>query len=259
MKGAAPILNPILLALLLAVSVMPIVNWQLRKGWSRGLAITLSVLVITAIGTMATTLVGLSGARLVRRIPVYEARLIDLNRTTLEFLSTRGIDLSDLQSLEVFKPASLVKFAVSFLGNIMSTFGNSVLVLLLVIFLLIEISALWIKHDRGQLPADSWFVLFSKLGSDLRKYVSITALTGLITAIGNVLLLLILGVPFPFLWGFLSFMLNFIPNIGFIISVAPPALLALLELGGIEAVIIVVGFILINAFVENVLKTRFMG
>jgi predicted PurR-regulated permease PerM len=56
----------------------------------------------------------------------------------------------------------------------------------------------------------------------------------------------------------LSFLLNFVPNIGFLLSVIPPALLALIELGIPQAVIVVVGFVLINGFFENVVKPRFI-
>ncbi|MEE9118243.1 MAG: AI-2E family transporter, partial [Calditrichia bacterium] len=99
----------------------------------------------------------------------------------------------------------------------------------------------------------------TELADEIRKYVSISAFTGLLTAIGNFILLLILGVDFPFLWAFLSLLFSFIPNIGFVLSVIPPAFLALAESGVTEAIIIVIGFVIINAIVENIIKPKFMG
>src|SRR5262249_31572141 len=43
---------------------------------------------------------------------------------------------------------------------------------------------------------------------DIRKFVSITALMGLITAVADVILLVILGVDFPLMWGVFSFLFN---------------------------------------------------
>jgi predicted PurR-regulated permease PerM len=83
-------------------------------------------------------------------------------------------------------------------------------------------------------------------------------LTGAITAAGNFVFLLILGVDFAFLWAFLSFLLSFIPNIGFILSFLPPALIALLMLGPWKALIVFIGFWFINAVVENVVRPLFM-
>ena len=48
-------------------------------------------------------------------------------------------------------------------------------------------------------------------------------------------------------------------NIGFILSVVPPALITLLEFGWIHCVIVVVGFIVINTIVDNIVKPRFLG
>ena len=44
--------------------------------------------------------------------------------------------------------------------------------------------------------------------------------------------LLIIGVPLAFTWGVLAFVTNYIPNIGFLIGLVPPALIALLAGGG---------------------------
>jgi predicted PurR-regulated permease PerM len=77
--------------------------------------------------------------------------------------------------------------------------------------------------------------------------------------VGNTALLLALGVDFALLWGVLSFFFNFVPSLGFIFSLLPPALLALLAFGWEKAVIVVVGFFIINAISENVIKTRFMA
>lgn len=100
-----------------------------------------------------------------------------------------------------------------------------------------------------------WFV---SLGADLRKYITITAFQGVITAAMNFIFLLILGVDFAFLWAVLSFFANFIPNLGFILSCIPPALIALITLGPLQALLVIVIFTLINFIVENVIGPIFM-
>jgi predicted PurR-regulated permease PerM len=233
--------------------------WQQRKGIPRGLAIVITILIVALAGLVLTVVLGLSVARLAQKLPTYESQVTDLLKGFLDFLSAKGIDISNLRELAAFSPENLVKYAVRFLGETVSAFGNTVVVLLLVVFLLIEFTRLRAKQEKGLLPADSWIVKFSTLGGEVRKYVSLTALTGLYTAIANVILLVILGVDFPVLWGFLSFLFNFIPSIGFFISLIPPVLFGLLESGAGTAVIIIIGFFLINAFVDNIVKPRLMG
>jgi len=47
-----------------------------------------------------------------------------------------------------------------------------------------------------------------------------------------------MNIKYSFLWGVLAFMLNYIPNIGSIIAGVPPVLLALIQLGIIQAVVL---------------------
>jgi predicted PurR-regulated permease PerM len=70
---------------------------------------------------------------------------------------------------------------------------------------------------------------------------------------------LALGVDFAFLWGGLSFILSFIPNIGFLLSLVPPVTLALIQFGPGKALIVLAGYILINGTCDNVIGPRYMG
>jgi predicted PurR-regulated permease PerM len=259
LRAAAPIVGPLLLAMLLTASIAPVVLWQLRRGSSKTRAIVLTILGVIIASILIGSLVGLSVARLAQNLPTYEIKLVELRDSLVSFLAARGIEVSDWKTLEAFRPERLVQYAASFVRAIASAFSNAILVLLLIIFIVMETADLRLKHDKGLLPADSWWGRFFESGGDVRKYIFITTGTGLLGAIANFILLLIVGVDAPALWAFLSFLFNYIPNFGFIFSVIPPALLALLEFGITRAVIVVVGFILINAVVENVLKPRFIG
>ncbi len=55
--------------------------------------------------------------------------------------------------------------------------------------------------------------------------LGVSAVFGLIVAVIDTALLWALGVPGAFVWGVLAFVTNFIPNIGFVLGVIPPALI----------------------------------
>jgi predicted PurR-regulated permease PerM len=61
------------------------------------------------------------------------------------------------------------------------------------------------------------------------------------------------------MWGVLALLLNFIPTIGIWIAMIPPIILALLEFGLTKALIVLVGYLLIDALIENVAKPKFLG
>ena len=71
--------------------------------------------------------------------------------------------------------------------------------------------------------------------------------------------LLIVGVDYPLLWAVLAFVLNYIPTIGSIIALIPPFLLAMVQLGFIDSIIVLAGYLTINTIMGNILEPKFMG
>jgi AI-2 transport protein TqsA len=82
---------------------------------------------------------------------------------------------------------------------------------------------------------------------------------GAVAALADVVVLLALGVDFALLWGLLAFLLSFIPNIGFIISMVAPALMALIQFGPREALLVIVAYSAINLLFDYVLRPRIIG
>lgn len=89
--------------------------------------------------------------------------------------------------------------------------------------------------------------------------MKVSALLGAVVAIVDTVLLLILGVPNALLWGLLSFFFSFIPYIGFVLALVPPALLGLLTSGWTTALIVIVGYVVINTASDNFVKPKVMG
>jgi AI-2 transport protein TqsA len=63
----------------------------------------------------------------------------------------------------------------------------------------------------------------------------------------------------PLLWGLLSFITNYVPNIGFVLGVAPPALLGLLEGGVGRMVWVIVAYSVINVVIQSIIQPKFVG
>ena len=98
-----------------------------------------------------------------------------------------------------------------------------------------------------------------RFGADLRRYLVVRAELGLFAAVLSFLLLFVLGVPFPVLWAILVFAASFVPNVGTFIAVIPPTILAYLDSGLGAAVLVVVGYTLINVAQDQFLQPVVMG
>jgi len=258
MRAASSLVGFILLATLLAISVTPILGWLVKKGLSRSLALVIIILVVIVGGSGVATFVGTSMVQLVQTLPTYEAGLDDISKSLTGLLSRLGIDLSELLSREEFDPKRLLKVATALIGGVLNAVSSSVFLFILIALMLVEFSGFEARLQKGEHPVGSIPARLFEVRKDVRKFVSITAFMGLLIAIGNVILLILLGVEFALLWGILSFLFNFIPVIGAIIAMIPPFLLALLAFGWTKAIIVIVGFILINNIVDNVIKPKLM-
>ena len=84
-----------------------------------------------------------------------------------------------------------------------------------------------------------------------RSYLVVSTVFGLIVAVIDTGFLWLVGVPLPLLWGLLAFITNYIPNVGFVIGVVPPALLALLEGGPRLMIIVIVAYSGINFIIRS--------
>jgi len=78
-------------------------------------------------------------------------------------------------------------------------------------------------------------------------------------AVGDTLILVIMGIPFALLWGILAFLMGYIPSIGWWISLIPPFFIAWSMKGFGAALLVLVAYVLINGGVQNVIQPRMMG
>ena len=94
---------------------------------------------------------------------------------------------------------------------------------------------------------------------NINKYITIKTWISLITGLLATILLYIIGVDYPILWGVLAFLLNYIPTIGSIIALIPPAMLAFIQFGIGDTIFVVAGYLVINTVMGNILEPKFMG
>jgi AI-2 transport protein TqsA len=92
-----------------------------------------------------------------------------------------------------------------------------------------------------------------------RRYLIVSTVFGTICAVLDVAALYALGVPLPLLWGVLALITNYIPNIGFILGLFPPALLGLLDGGPKTMLLVIAAYIAINVVIQSFIQPKFLG
>lgn len=258
MQAAASLLVPFLLAAFIAILCLPPLHWLTAKRVPSGAAVLIIALSIVLIGLLVGAFVGSSIADFSHNLPSYQERLKALTGDTLNWLSGMGISISSQSVLDALDPSAAMGLAGKLLARFGNALANTFLIVLTVIFLLIEATALphkWhaMGHDAPSMQGFEQFV--SSVGS----YFSIKSWVSLATGAFITIWLAALGVDYPLLWGLIAFLFNFVPNIGSIIAAVPAILLALVQLGGGEALLAGLGYVIANIVMGNVIEPRFMG
>jgi predicted PurR-regulated permease PerM len=135
------------------------------------------------------------------------------------------------------------------------------LLLLTVAFILLEAAGFGPKLTRafGAERAERAAPAFAAFAAGVKQYLYLKTLIGLLTGTLVALMLAILRVDFPILWGFVTFLFGYIPNIGSIVAAVPGTLLALVQHGPVVGLIVAVGYLVIDMGTGKVLEPRWMG
>ncbi len=147
-------------------------------------------------------------------------------------------------------------------GSFFSFLGNAFWVVLFVMFILSERGGVARKIVRGFGPEKAIDILdtMRRINKSVQQYLGLKTLICILTGILVGFSLALLQAPFPFLWGLLAFLLNYIPNIGSVVAGIPPILITLFDSGSITRTLIVAAaFMLIQTVVGNVIEPRVLG
>jgi len=256
---AQSVLVSFLVAIFLALIGTPPLLWLERKHIPAAAAVLLVVGGMVAILLIAGAIVGTSINSFYTELPRYQTLLQEQISAFQSYWASRGIRHIDKVLLGYINPAAVMTLTASLLAGLGTVLSNIVLILLTVAFILFEASSFPIKLRSVLGDPHQAFPQFTRFVSDIERYMLIKTLISLATGIIITLWLSILGVDFPVLWGFLAFLLNYVPNVGSTIAAVPAVLLALIQLGISSAIMAAAGYMIINFMLDNVIETRLMG
>jgi AI-2 transport protein TqsA len=250
-RGSASIINPILLALVITVTVLPVPSRLTKRGMPGWLALVLTILMVVLILGLVIATVFFSIARLSTSLPTYLASASQqAAASTTGSTTTTQIDQVTI---------SMGPILQGFLASIMDLLVQFGLALVIFFFM---ISAAISLPTPSRLGLDPDLPVISKVAAlteDVRKYMTVLTGVNFLVGLGDTVFLMIMGVDFAVLWGMLAWFMGYIPSVGFLIALIPPVLLAYAQYGLQTALIVLIGYILINGGVQNLYQPKVMG
>ncbi len=257
---SANVLTPFLLALFIAVICGTPINTLARRGLPTWLASVLVGLGIAAVLFAMVVLLGSTSDEFIAALPQYQLQFQALLDQWIGWLANHGLPVSQDSLSGILDPAAAVGFFGNFLTGLGDTLRNVVLILFTVIFLLADASSFprKLSMSSGAGPEKSLAAL-QELAGAMNGYIATKTMVSLLTGFLIWLGLVLMDVPFAVLWGFLAFLLNFIPNIGSALAALPAILLSLLEADPVLSGMIIALYLGVNTLVGNVIEPAVMG
>lgn len=260
LQNLSSIVAPMFLAINLLVAAYPIYT-ALRRAKApkllAALATGLSVFVILVVGIGALVW---SLTEMVTALTDYSDQFVSLYHATIEWLAQFGFDQASLlEQLKSISPSSVLDVVGGLVSNLSSAGSIIAVIAVAIVFMMMDLPSMTDRLDITHRLHPNFTDSIQSFVLGIRRYWVVTTVFGLIVAAFDWVLLVVLAVPLPLVWAVLSFVTNYIPNVGFVIGLIPPALLALFEKGPVTALIVVIGYCVLNFVIQSIIQPKFTG
>jgi predicted PurR-regulated permease PerM len=254
------VVAPTFLALVLTITAAPVRTYLVGRGLPSWVGALASILTVTIGLVVFVALLVVSVARFAGLVPQYADQAAALTGSVKDWLATLGVAPEQagamLSSLDL---GGVVEFIGGLLSGLLSSVTSLVFILAIVLFTCIDASSFTHALSRLRHERPAFVAAMAGFTHGTRRYLLVATIFGFVVAVIDTLMLWALGVPAPVLWGLLAFVTNSIPNVGFVIGLVPPALLALLEGGPSLALTVILLYSVVNLVIQSVIQPKLVG
>ena len=223
-------------------------------------ALLVLLLLIYGVIVAIVAVVVISLARLARLIPTYAAELGAVLQNIRDGLAAVGVGPEQARALTgAIDPSRVIAGLTSVLTQTVSLGASVVFLLSLLLFMGIDSTGVGTRMASLRAQRPHIATALRNFAGSTRRFLGVTTVFGLITGLADTLLLLWLGIPLAAVWGLLAAVCNYIPYVGFVIGVIPPALLALLIGGWDLMLFVIVAYVVLNSLFTSLIQPYFMG
>lgn len=258
-KFASSVLVPFLLGTLIAIAAQPLSRILEQRGVSRALANTVTILTALAVVAGGTVLLVYAASELSEALPALQASLLKARDAVILSLEQRGLERMATVVHEMnFSQALPQTFASGLLGaaNLATRFF---LIIVITVFVLLEAASFEKKLRLAFGEPTAKQIDASSAVREVQRYLVLKSIVCVGTGAFVGVMVAAFGLRSPLFWGILAFVLNYIPFVGSLVAGAPAVLLAWVQLGTVDALVLAAGYLFINFAFGNILEPRLMG
>ena len=236
--AAADIIVQLLLALFFAIVLNPLVTWFIRRGVKRPLAIAIVVVVMLFVLTALIGVLAASVNEFIAMLPKYNKELTRKVLYVQEMMPFLNLHMSPERMLQRIDSDKIVTFTTTLMTGLSGAMASVVLLVMTVVFMLFEVRHVPYKMRFALHNPQIHIAGLHRALKGVSHYLALKTLLSLWTGVIVWLGLELMNIQFALMWGVLAFLLNYVPNIGSVISAVPPMVQALLFNGIYECVLV---------------------
>ncbi len=257
---ARSLVGPLALGIVLVVICEPVRRPLDRRGWPRWAGTTAIILVAYLVLAVMGLLLWVAGVQFAGLVSDYFDQLRGSLDDFLAWLQSAGLDQEATDAVSsVLDPKAIVGVVSSVGGTVVGVLTALFFVVSYIIFTAAD-AARYRDAERvfgpGRRPV---LARIGRLNTGIRRYYVVNASFGAVVAIIDGIALWALGVPAPIVWAVLAFVTNFIPNIGFVLGLVPPAVLAFVVGGWPLFLAVIAIYCVVNVVLQVLVQPKFVS
>ena len=260
LRAFAEVVGPVFLGLVLSLTVQPLRRFSVRHGLPAWLGTALSLVAVYAMVAGLVVILVVSGLQLAGLLedyaPQFEAFLQDVGAA----LQNVGVSQGQVEAAQAaLNPAKLIDAVVALLGGVAGILSSIAFLVLLLFFTVTDAGTFASNLARVSPAGQRLAQAFDLFAHGSLRYLAVSTVFGAGVALLDVIALSILDIRYAWLWGLLAFITNYIPNVGFIIGLIPPTIIALLDHDPQTALAVVIIYCVLNIIIQSIIQPRVVG
>ena|GEM_PF-20709 len=257
---AADVLAPLFLAAVIVIICHPVRTPLERHGWPRWAATTAVIAVAYLILAALLAMLVFAGFQFADLVTEYFRDLEQSLTEVADQLAALGLDTQVADAATSFlEPSRLLSLAGSVSGVVLSFATAFFFVLAYAIFMAADAARYSTASRVFGATHGEQIGRATRFSSGVRRYFVVNASFGAVVAIVDGFALALLGVPAPVVWAILAFVTNFIPNIGFVLGLIPPVIMAFVVGGWPLALGVVALYCVVNVVLQVLVQPKFVS
>ena len=270
LKELSGLLIPLAFALFIGVLLQPVIAFFEKKNWPYTVSISLITLLTLAFLGLVGIIVVDTGSQIVDQ----KDKLIEQINVKLDSIIALVDHLPGFSALEsenltdVLNQVISTEFILKSSGAVAGQLGTFTWNFILSAIYLVAVLGSIVKYEKyiaylegeNNQNTQKLVTAFVEVKDSIVSYMKVKFLTSFCTGLCFGIICWIFGIDFALFWGFLAFLLNFIPTVGSIAATIPPILLGLIQIDSSGTYLLFIALLITTQFVwGNVVEPLVMG